>query len=43
MRAILNTGWDSTPILRGLGSGTALFALLFAFALYGLRACTRRR
>lgn len=43
MRAILNTGWEATPILRGLGSGAAMFAVLFAFALYGLRARTRRR
>lgn len=43
MRAILNTGWDGALIVQGLGSGAAMFAVLFAFALYALRARTRRR
>ncbi len=43
MRAILNTGWDGALIVQGLGAGAAMFAVLFAFALYALRARTRRR
>ena len=43
MRAILNTGWDGTLIFKGLLAGGLMFVVLFALALYGLRARTRRR
>lgn len=43
MRAIMNVGWEAEPIARGLGAGVFMFALLFGFALYGLRTRTRRR
>lgn len=42
MRSILNSGWESAPILHGLIAGAAMFVVLFAFALYSLRARTRR-
>lgn len=43
MRAALNTGWDGPALLRGLAVGLLMLAVLFAVALYGLRARTRRR
>ena len=43
MRGILSTGWDVVLITRGLVAGAGLFAVSFAFALYGLRIRTRRR
>jgi ABC-2 type transport system permease protein len=43
MRAIMIVGWEAEPIARGLGAGAFMFALLFGFALYGLRTRTRRR
>lgn len=43
MRALLNTGWNSAALGRGFGASAALFAVLFAWALWGLRTRTRRR
>ncbi len=43
MRATLNTGWDGPALLRGLAVGLLMLAVLFAVALYGLGARTRRR
>jgi ABC-2 type transport system permease protein len=43
MRTILNTGWDSTIILRGLSSCLALGVVLFIWSLTSLRSRTRRR
>jgi len=42
MRAILNTGWDSALIAKGLIAGGLMFVVLFTFALFGLRTRTRR-
>jgi ABC-2 type transport system permease protein len=41
-RTIMNSGWEAEPILRGLGSCLLMAAVLFAFALYGLRARVKR-
>ncbi len=43
MRSMLLTGWEAEIILRGLSSTLALGVILFAFALFSLRARTRRR
>jgi ABC-2 type transport system permease protein len=43
MRAILNTGWDAALIAQGVTASSALFIVLFGFALYGLQTRTRRR
>ncbi|MBK9123031.1 MAG: ABC transporter permease [Chloroflexi bacterium] len=43
MRTILNTGWDTDIILRGLSSCAVLAVVLFAFATFALRARTKRR
>lgn len=43
MRAIRNTGWEAAVIGRGLLASPAMFVVLFAWALYGLGARTRRR
>lgn len=43
MRAILNSGWETEPILRGLGSCLLLGVVLFGFAAISLRARTQRR
>ncbi len=43
MRATLNAGWDGPALLRGLAVGLLMLAVLFAVALYGLGARTRRR
>ncbi len=42
-RAILNTGWDSAVMLRGLSSVVLMGVVLFAFAFFSLRARTRRK
>lgn len=42
-RAVLNVGWEVDVIGRGLLASSGMFILLFGFALYGLRARTRRR
>ncbi len=42
-RALLNTGWDAEIMLRGLSSCLVLVVVLFAFALWSLRARTQRR
>lgn len=42
-RAILNTGWDTNLMLRGLLAIALMFTVLFAFALYCLHVRTRRR
>lgn len=42
-RSILNTGWNTIVILRGLLAIALMFIILFAFALYSLRVRTRRR
>lgn len=43
MRAAISASWDAGVMLRGVGAAGALFAVLFTFALYGLRTRTRRR
>lgn len=43
MRAVLNTGWDTGLMLRGLSSCLFLGAIMFAFALLSLRARTQRK
>lgn len=43
MRALLNTGWDSDLMLKGIGSCLLLGSVLFAFAIFGLRTRTQRR
>jgi ABC-2 type transport system permease protein len=43
MRATLNGVWDGAVLARGIGAALALFAVLFGFALFGLRSRTRRR
>lgn len=43
MRSLLLTGWQGDVLLRGLLSCFALGALMFTFALFGLRARTARR
>jgi ABC-2 type transport system permease protein len=43
MRTILNTGWTTEIILRGLGSALALSVLTYTFAVVSLRARTRRK
>ena len=42
-RALINDGWDTVAVLEGAAAGGVLFALLFAFALFGLRVRTRRQ
>lgn len=42
-RVLMNTGWETEPILRGIGSALLLGVILFLFALSGLRARTRRK
>ncbi|MCU0497597.1 MAG: ABC transporter permease [Anaerolineae bacterium] len=43
MRAILNTGWDTEIVLRGLSSCVGLGIVMFAFALWSLRGRTARK
>jgi ABC-2 type transport system permease protein len=43
MRAVLNTGWDTEIMLRGLSSCLAMALVLYAFAFFGLRARLKRR
>ncbi len=43
MRSLLLYGWQTDVLLRGLGSCLALGVILFAFALFNLRARTQRR
>jgi ABC-2 type transport system permease protein len=43
MRAILNTGWETEIIARGIGSCLLLGGLMLSLALLALRARTRRR
>ena len=43
MRAVLNTGWDSEIMLRGLASCLAMALVLYAFAFFGLRTRLKRR
>jgi ABC-2 type transport system permease protein len=43
MRSVLLTGLEMDVLLRGLGSCLLLGGVLFAFALFSLRARTRRR
>jgi ABC-2 type transport system permease protein len=42
-RALLNTGWEGEVMLRGLVVSVSLCAITFAFALFSLRARTKRR
>ncbi len=43
MRAILNLGWETDTILRGIGSCLAIGVVLFIWSYTGLRARTKRR
>jgi ABC-2 type transport system permease protein len=43
MRSVLNTGWDTEIMLRGLGSCLIMAAILYGFAFFGLRARLKRR
>ena len=43
MRSLLNTGWEGDVLLRGLLSCLVLGIVMFAFALFSLRARTRRK
>lgn len=43
MRAILNTGWDTEIVLRGVSSCVGLGIVMFAFALWSLRGRTARK
>lgn len=43
MRSMLLNGWEPEIIARGLSSTLALGVILFAFALFSLRARTQRR
>lgn len=43
MRSLLMNGWEAEVLMRGLAASLALGAILFTFALLGLRARTRRR
>ena len=43
MRTLLNSGWDTQIILRGVSASLLLGVILFVWALLSLRARTRRR
>lgn len=43
MRALLNTGWDTELMLKGLSSCLLMGGVLFTFAIFGLRTRTKRR
>lgn len=43
MRTILNTGWETDILLRGLGSASLLGGVLLVWAVFGLRSRTRRK
>lgn len=43
MRTIMNVGWETDIILRGLGSCLVLGAILFTWSLVSLRSRTRRK
>ncbi len=43
MRAVLNTGWDTEVMIRGLGSCLLMAAVLYGFAFFGLRSRLKRR
>ncbi|PJF26004.1 MAG: ABC transporter [Phototrophicales bacterium] len=43
MRAVLNSGWDTEIMLRGLSSCLAMAIVLYAFAFFGLRSRLKRR
>lgn len=43
MRTLLNSGWDTEIVLRGLSSCLALGLVLFVWAVISLRSRTRRR
>lgn len=43
MRALLNTGWDTNIMLRGLSASAIIFVITFAFAYFSLRARTRQK
>jgi ABC-2 type transport system permease protein len=42
-RALVNTGWETDIIARGIGSSLLLGVVLFAWALFALRTRTARR
>lgn len=42
-RMVLNTGWDADVMFKGLLACSILGVLMFAFALFSLRARTRRK
>lgn len=43
MRTILNVGWDTEIVMRGVGSCLVLGVILFTWALISLRTRTRRK
>lgn len=43
MRALLNTGWDTDLMIKGVGSCILMGVVLFSFAIFGLRTRTKRR
>jgi ABC-2 type transport system permease protein len=42
-RGVLNTGWDADALARGLVISLLLIVVTFSFAMFGLRARTKRR
>ena len=43
MRGIINTGWDTEILLRGLGAIALMAVVLYAFAFSSLKARTKRK